>query len=265
MIVNILGAASMLAYLALSWFILRRPRVEDTKFRRVKPILIAIALTLHGLLCIVSLSGQSGLEYSLLNLLILKTLVMALIVVALNVRIRQDLLSVFIFGYAFGTLSMNLLVGDPDSPRVATDLTTFVHVFMGVAAYSLLGLAAFQTAIFSLLRASLRSKQHLKIVLYLPPLDVVERMNFGLMASGLIALSITLVVAFFVYWVDLDQPLHRVHTLIALLAWLLYAGILLGRAVIGWHGKITNLLSIIAFVVLTCSFAGLGFAGLLID
>lgn len=265
MITNFIGATCIFTYLALIWGVLRSVLQEHTPIAQVKPLLIAVALLLHALLCILSLATEHGINYSLSNLLLLVTFVMTVIVVGLNMRIRQDILSVLIFGFSTTALFVNHLIISPDSLRVTTEGAIFAHIFLSVLAYSLLGLAAVQTIIFTLLQTSLRSKQHMKVVISLPPLDAVQRLNFGLLAAGMVALSITILVALFLYWRELDQLLNLVHTWIALFAWILYAAILLGRLLFGWHGKVTNFLSIAAFVLLALSYVGLRFGTSLIS
>ena len=259
MIINFIGATCIFMYLALIWLVLRDVFQEVTPFAQVKPILIAAALLLHGLFCFFNLATEYGINYSLSNLLLLVTFVMTAIVVGLNVRIRQDFLSVLIFGFSGTALFVNHLIISPDSHRVATEGAIFAHIFLSVLAYSLLGLAAIQTIIFTLLQTSLRSKQHLNIVVALPPLDAVERLNFGLLTLGLIALSITILVALYLYWTELDILVNLLHTWIAVIACVLYAAILLGRVFFGWHGKVTNFLSIAVFLLLALSYVGLRF------
>lgn len=246
-------------YLALIWLVLRGVFQEHSPFDRAKPILIALALLLHGLFCVFNLATEFGINYSLSNLLLLVTFVMTAIVVGLNVRIRQDFLTVLIFCFSGTALFVNHLIISPDSHKVATQGAIFAHIVLSVLAYSLLGLAAIQTIIFTLLQTSLRSKQHMKIVISLPPLDAVDRLNFGLLTTGLAALTTTILVAFFLYWSELDQLVNLLHTWIALFAWIVYAAILLGRVFFGWHGKVTNLLSIAAFLLLALSYVGLRF------
>lgn len=259
MVINFIGATCIFMYLGLIWLVLRDVLQEVTPFAQVKPLLISVALLLHGLFCFFNLATEHGINYSLSNLLLLVTFVMTAIVVGLNIRIRQDFLSVFVFGFSATALFVNHLIISPDSHRVATEGAIFAHIFLSVLAYSLLGLAAIQTIIFTLLQTSLRSKQRMNIVVSLPPLDAVERLNFGLLTSGLIALSITILVALFLYWTELDQLVNLLHTWIALFAWILYATILLGRVFFGWHGNVINFLSMAAFLLLALSYFGLRF------
>ena len=71
----------------------------------------------------------------------------------------------------------------------------------------------------------------------LPPLAIMERMLFQLIAVGFVLLTLSLLSGF-VYLENMFAQ-HLVHkTILSILAWAVFGVLLLGRRLYGWRGKV---------------------------
>ena len=260
MINSILSITTVLVYVGLTWASLRSLYLRRAFLLRVNRVAAFVVVVLHGLLCFTGTFGDGGVDYSLHNLSILVTYLMTLIVLLLNMRSRHAILSTIVYVISAIVIFVAFLLHDPASPKIATQASTYMHILLSITAYAVLGVAALQTTLFTLLQDWLHSKQRMRIISLLPPLDAVENLNVMLLTSGLVILSLTVISAVLLYWERLSQSHYLLHTLVAVVAWILYAGILVGRYGLGWRNRTTNLLSIIAFVFLIGCYAGLRFA-----
>lgn len=83
----------------------------------------------------------------------------------------------------------------------------------------------------------------------------MEALLFQMLATGLIFLTISLVSGFL--FIENLFAQHLAHkTVLSILAWLIFSGLLMGRSRYGWRGKTAIQWTIIGFVLLLLAYFG---------
>lgn len=138
-----------------------------------------------------------------------------------------------------------------------------VHLLLAILAYSLLTIAA----IHALLMATMERRLHGEAVAApgrlsfvidrLPPLLAMEGVLFRLITVGFVLLTATLVSGIFFSEELFGRPLRFDHkTVFAIAAWVVFAGLLLGRMVFGWRGRTALRWTITGFAMLMLAYVG---------
>lgn len=134
-----------------------------------------------------------------------------------------------------------------------------VHFIMAMLAYSLLTLAAMQALLMAAVERQLHAGQ-----LHqpgsgrrMPPLLTLEALMFRLIGMGFILLTITLISGAFFAEAVFGSPLRVDHkTTFAVLSWLIFASLLLGRRLRGWRGRLALRWTLAGFVALVLAYFG---------
>lgn len=113
-----------------------------------------------------------------------------------------------------------------------------LHLILAISTVFIVCAAGAQAIIVALQERVLRQHRLTSVFSRLPPLETNERILFYLVALGFFLLSILLVTSLYFFHQLLWQqwPLQQ-KTLLVLLAWLIFAGLLLGRFLWGWRGR----------------------------
>jgi ABC-type uncharacterized transport system permease subunit len=129
------------------------------------------------------------------------------------------------------------------------------HILTSIIAFSLLNIAALQAILLAIQEQQLRSHPPKRFVLSLPPLQTMEALLFQMLATGLTFLTISLVSGFlFIEHLFAQHLAHK--TLLSILAWLIFSGLLIGRSRYGWRGKTAIQWTLIGFVLLLLAYFG---------
>jgi len=115
-------------------------------------------------------------------------------------------------------------------------LALHLHVVLSVLGAGLLTLAAVQAVTVALQDALLHGKSASRLVQALPPLQTMERALFVLIALGFFLLSLSLLSG--LLFVDDLMARHLAEkTVLSVVAWTLFGGLLWGRWRWGWRGR----------------------------
>ena len=95
----------------------------------------------------------------------------------------------------------------------------------------------------------------------LPPLLTLEHLLFRIIGIGFVLLTLALASGILFSEQLFGKPFSFVHftqhkTVFALLSWLIYAGLLIGRKVYGWRGRIAIRWSLTGFAMLILAYVG---------
>jgi len=111
-----------------------------------------------------------------------------------------------------------------------------IHILISMLAFGFLGMAALQAALLYVQNQSLRGKATPRMMRLLPPLQTMETFFFKMIGSGFFLLSISLFSAL----IFLNQSWNTSNGLqkiiLFLLAWGLFAGLLLAHHYTGLRG-----------------------------
>lgn len=195
-----------------------------------------LAIAFHFYAVYPALITEEGINLSFFNALsIISAFVCLLTLGAMLIR-AMDLLTLVTLPITAITLALALIfplthVLPPDSSNGLK-----AHVIVSIFAYSLLGLAALQSLLLAMQNHYLHNHHPGGLVRLLPPLQMMEKLLFELIVIGFICLSLALISGF-IFLENLFAQ-HLVHkTVLSILAWILFAVLLIGRWQLGWRGR----------------------------
>ena len=109
------------------------------------------------------------------------------------------------------------------------------HIMISIVAYSILFMAACQSVLLAMLEHRLKAKQTLRFLKLLPPLQTMESLLFGLLWTGIAALTLAIGTGF-LFLDDMFEQRVVHHTVLALASWVLYAALLAGHRLLRLAG-----------------------------
>lgn len=129
-----------------------------------------------------------------------------------------------------------------------------LHLALGIASYGLFAAAAVHAWLMMRVERSIRQGAEPGTGL---PLLTLERLTFRFAGAGFVLLSATLVAGLFFSETLYGQPMRLDHkTVFSLLAWLVFAFLLLGRARFGWRGRKAVRVLYTGSILLLLAYAG---------
>ena len=141
-----------------------------------------------------------------------------------------------------------------------TDLPAFrAHLLISLLAYSLFTIAALQALIIAVLERRLHGGRLPPFLQSLPPLLTMEQLLFRIIAVGFVLLTLTLGTGMFFSEELFGQPLNKLMThkvASGIVAWCIFAALLVGRYVYGWRGRRALLWTLAGFLTLVVAYIG---------
>lgn len=151
---------------------------------------------------------------------------------------------------AAGTGSM------PAPPEIAAGgWPLAVHVVLAMGSAGMFAIAAVLVVLLALQDSALRDGRTGGWLATLPPVESLEHALFSVIGTGTAALTVA-ILAGLLFVTDLFAQ-HLVHkTVLALVAWTIFACLLVGRWRFGWRGRKAARYTIAGFVVLAIAYFG---------
>lgn len=157
--------------------------------------------------------------------------------------------------WAFGAgcaVAVLLPLAFPGEPLHLASALGPLHLALGVASYGLFGAAAVHAWLMMRAEHSIRAGADANAGL---PLLTLERLTFRFASAGFIVLSATLL-AGIVFREHLGAWRWDHKTVFSILAWLVFAFLLLGRARFGWRGRTAVRVLYTGSLLLLLAYAG---------
>ncbi len=226
----LLGVAAFFAYGFATLFLALGVKFNNTNPGTQIPALAGFAA--HSAL-LVGIFTDTGLHLGFFNSLAL----FAWVITALFMlgRLRWPLHSLGVLVYPIAGIcalgyAINAHVDQPASDTLSPLLQA--HILCSVFAYSLLILAALQAIVLAVQDHQIHHHKPGGFVRSLPPLQTMERLMFRIIGVGFTLLTLALLTGFAVvdHWFT-----HKI--IFSLIAWLIFATLLLGRWHAGWRGR----------------------------
>ena len=150
----------------------------------------------------------------------------------------------------------------PERPvQLTTTPLLLAHLAMAFLAYALFTIAALHAGVMSLLEKRLHAHAVHSAVAKFPPLLTLEKLLFTIIGIGFVLLTLALVSGILFSEQVFGKPFSFAYftqhkTVFALLSWLIYAGLLLGRQIYGWRGRTAIAWSLTGFAMLVLAYLG---------
>lgn len=132
-----------------------------------------------------------------------------------------------------------------------------LHFLVAMLAYSLFTLAALHAMLMSGMKKNLHRGRLSPLLAGLPPLLTMESLMFRVIHVAFVLLTLTLVSGILFSETLFGKPLTFSHkTVFAILSWLIFAVLLLGRHLRGWRGRTALIWTQAGFVALLLAYVG---------
>jgi ABC-type uncharacterized transport system permease subunit len=214
-----------------------------------------VALLCHAVVALASVFPGGNLSLGFYKISALMFLVINVAcIISLARRPLQNLLVIL-----FPLSAMAVLVSTyaPDTAAAGPELSggMLMHISSSILAYSVLTLAAIQSALVALQDHQLRHRHTRGVVQILPPLQLMEQMLFELLLIGVLLLTVAIVSGFiFIEDIFAQSLVHK--TVLTLVAWVVFSILLWGHYQLGWRSQTAVRLTLAGFALLMLAFFG---------
>lgn len=169
--------------------------------------------------------------------------------------LKHPVTSLYIGLGPISALALTLSTIFSSEPILISDPRLWIHILMSLLAYGLLSVAAIQAFFVLIQDRSLRSGHPSAVIRSLPPLQTMDQLLIQFIILGMGLLTLSIISGF--YFLDDLFAQHVAHkTLLSLVAWCLFATLLLGRHIKGWRGSLASKWTLSGFAVLMLAFFG---------
>jgi ABC-type uncharacterized transport system permease subunit len=215
----------------------------------------SIAALIQGIILSQLLLSETGVRLGFFNAaaLIAWCIVVVLLITACKRPVASLLLIVFPIAAIF--LSLAIYLPDGKTLIISQPMGLNIHIVTALFSYSVLSVSALQAIVLSVQEHYLRHKKPGRILRRLPPLQSMENLLFQMLTVGIGLLSISLVSGFM--FIDNIFAQHLVHkTVLSMIAWCLFIGLLWGRWRYGWRGRTVVRWTLLGIFLLMLSYFG---------
>ena len=218
---------------------------------------IGLALLLHGADIYTDMFSSGGMRFSFSIALSLIAWLAVLIYLIESGKSRLESLQPVIMALASLSTLATVLFSQTHLIAHTASWAFRLHFMAGMLAYSLFTLAALHAVFMGLAERSLHHARLDGRLSRLPPLLAMEALLFRTIALGFICLTVALGSGV-VFSEDIfGRPFPFGHkTIFALLSWLIFAALLLGRKLRGWRGRIALRWTLAGFLALFLAYIG---------
>ncbi len=219
-------------------------------------IFAGIATLLHCALISQKTLHDQAFNFSFFNIASLVACLVSILLLCAALNKPVDKLGIAIFPIAAAMLGLDLFF--PESTNLIAQHFSgpmYIHILTSIIAFSLLNIAALQAILLLIQEQQLRNHAPKRLFLRLPPLQTMEILLFQMIGTGVVFLSISLGSGFI--FIENLFAQHLAHkTLLSILAWIIFSGLVYGRIRYGWRGKTAIKWTLIGFGLLLLAYFG---------
>jgi len=227
--------------------------LRDARPARLWLVPALAAVTLHAAAHVIAWRHWGGADLHFFAALSLVGLGMAALTTLVGGSGRMAALGVMVFPLAALTLLGYQSYGHVPAPPL--DWRLQLHAWFALLAYATLAVAALLAVMLLLQERALRRREFHRWLRALPPLVELETLLFRTIAVGFVLLTATLLTG--VLFVENLLAQHLIHkTVLSVLSWLAFGGLLLGRWRYGWRGATAVRWTLAAMALLVLAFFG---------
>ena len=249
-----LAIFSALLYLLAVWRqVLNLETGEDRQRQQIALVGVA-ALATHALATY--LPAQAG-ESSLGFYRVASLMFLSMGAISLILLVARPLHTLLIVLFPLAALSILVATFAPDTSRPMSDLPAGIlsHVSASIVSFAVLALAVLQGLLVTVQSRQLRQHRNRGVIRKLPPLEAASILFYELTGAGFLILTVAIATGV-VFIDDLfsQQLVHK--TVLTLLAWCLYAVLLVQYFRRGWRVQSAITVNLIAFGLVVLGFFG---------
>ncbi|MDP1864203.1 MAG: cytochrome c biogenesis protein CcsA [Thiobacillus sp.] len=236
----------------VAWRLLRAPPAPSIRF------LLPLALLAHGVLIYQSMLGYGNIRLGFGNSLSTILWLTALVYWVSSQGAPLARLQSWVSGLAAASvLGMALFTNTHVIPN-SQALALRAHLVVSFLAYGLLAVAALHAVLMTLLEKQLHRGGLMRD--NAPPLLTLEAMLFRSIGIGFALLTLAVISGVFFSEELFGKALQFSHKIVfAILSWLVFGGLLLGRHFRGWRGRTALVWTITGFTLLLLAYLGTQF------
>lgn len=214
------------------------------------------AVMLHAALLYFGLRLDSGLNLALTPAFSLVAWVVAVLYLLSSLSRPVDNLGILVMPVA-GLLVFFEWLWPGRMTLPLTSSLQAIHIVVSILAYSLLCLAAVQSLMLLVQERHLHRKNSGGFIRALPSMQSMEHIMFQMIGAGFVLLTLTLISGAFFSEALFAKPLKFTHHMVlAVLAWTVYAVLLVGRWRFGWRGRQAVHWTLGGFLLLVLAYFG---------
>lgn len=221
-------------------------------------ILLPLVLLLHGALVYDSVLGHGDITLGFGNAL--STILWLTALIYWLTSQRTPLVKIQAWVTALAAIAVLLPLIFPNAHAIPNSqaLALRTHLTVSLLAYSLFAIAALHAALLTTLEKKLHRGGPLGGGT--PPLLTLEAVLFKTLTVGFVLLTLTLFSGVVFSEALFGKALQFNHkTVFAILSWLVFGGLLLGRHFRGWRGRMALYWTLTGFVLLLLAYVGTQF------
>jgi len=215
----------------------------------------SVAILLHWVGWFIPMFESHTINLSFFNGGSLISLVVAIIVLVSALKKPVENLFIGLFPMAALIIALDLVFPASSVGIKVWQKGLVIHILLSILSYSLLTIAAFQAMALIAQDHQLKNKHMGGMVRMLPPLQTMDKLLFEMVWAGFILLSLAIGSGFlFLENLFAQSLVHK--TVLTILAWFIYAGLLFGRFQFGWRGPVASKWTLSGLVFLALAYFG---------
>ena len=209
--------------------------------RHAKGLLLVfgfLAVCLHGGMLHLWIDRAAGQNLNFTTLLSLVAWLLAVLVLAMTLWKPLEIILMFVFPFAAISIVLVLLFPSPLIVDAMIQTSALFHIILSIITFCVLCFAGILAVALALQERILRINKSTWVVSKFMPLQSMELLLFQVISVGFILLSVLLLTSFYFYSELLfANVLLLQKTVLAVIAWLIFAILLVGRWQRGWRGR----------------------------
>jgi ABC-type uncharacterized transport system permease subunit len=214
-----------------------------------------LGLGAHLYVLSTSMFSPIGINIGFFTAMSLISAFIAMFTLVSAIRHPIEILGIAVLPIAALTMAVDLATSTVHLLPPGSSAGLIFHIVISIIAYSILGLAALHAIVLSIQNSFLHRHQPGGLIRLLPPLKTMESLLFDAIIIGFACLSLSLVSG--MMFLENMFAQHLAHkTVLSILAWMVFATLLLGRWLVGWRGRTAIRWTLGGFISLMLAYFG---------
>jgi len=245
-------------YAGLSWHFLAHWRgVASWQRQPVREhSMLGLLLLLHAAVLSLPVLQEGGVRLGVGSVLSLLSWLMLLIFWTGSYFARMEGLQIFLVPLAVAGVLMAEVLPIPHTLYAVDNPAFILHLLVSLMAYSLFAIGAL-LAILMLWQEHALHQKRFALARQMPPLLVLENLMFQTLGTGFILLTLSLISGVFFAEEVFGKAVPLSHKVVfGGLSWLVFGGLLVGRKLHGWRGRLAIRWTLAGFALLLFGYIG---------